>query len=157
MQSRKYPIQRHHTKPHPDTNHSFLHSCIWVAAYSSSAGPLGFTFLADCSTAVLRAKTANMGALAFALLSLVTTYCTPLMLAAPNFGVSATMFFYGSTSAVFVVIMFFVIPETKNRSYLELDEMFELKVPARKFAKYETSVDRARKAAEAAGVPPETV
>ncbi|KAH8898754.1 general substrate transporter [Thozetella sp. PMI_491] len=127
-------------------------SCIWVAAYSSSAGPLGFTFLADCSTAILRAKTANMGALAFALLSLVTTYCTPLMLSSPNFGVSATMFFYGSTSAVFVVIMWFVIPETKNRSYVELDEMFELHVPTRKFATYETSVDRARKAAQGATV-----
>lgn len=119
--------------------------CIWVAAYSSSAGPLGFTFLADCSTAILRAKTANMGALAFALLSLVTTYCTPLMLTSPNFGVSATMFFYGSTSVVFVIIMWFVIPETKNRSYVELDEMFELRVPARKFATYETSVDRAKR------------
>ncbi|CAK7243333.1 MAG: hypothetical protein STHCBS139747_004851 [Sporothrix thermara] len=126
-------------------------SCIWVAAYSSSAGPLGFTFLADCSTAILRAKTANMGALAFALLSLITTYCTPIMLAAPNFGVADTMFFYGATSLVFVIIMWFVIPETKNRSYLELDEMFELKVPTRQFATYETSVDRAKKVA--AGLP----
>jgi MFS transporter, SP family, general alpha glucoside:H+ symporter len=88
-----------------------------------------------------------MGALAFALMSLITTYCTPIMLASPNFGVSATMFFYGSTSAVFVVIMWFVIPETKNRSYVELDEMFELKVPTRKFATYETSIDMAKKAA----------
>jgi SP family general alpha glucoside:H+ symporter-like MFS transporter len=106
---------------------------------------LGFAFLAECSTAILRAKTANMGALGFALLSLITTYCTPLMLASPVFGVPATMFFYGSTSLVFVVIMYFVIPETKNRSYVELDEMFELKVPARKFATFETSIDRARK------------
>ncbi|KAL1852832.1 hypothetical protein VTK73DRAFT_9124 [Phialemonium thermophilum] len=132
-------------------------ACIWVAAYSSSAGPLGFTFLADCSTAVLRAKTANIGALAFALLSLITTYCTPIMLAAPNFGVSATMFFYGATSAVLVVIMWFVIPETKNRSYVELDEMFELHVPTRKFATYETSVDRAKKAQQQAQVTTEEV
>lgn len=86
-----------------------------------------------------------MGALAFAILSLVTTYCTPLMLTSPTFGVSATMFFYGSTAAVFVVIMWFVIPETKNRSYVELDEMFELHVPTRMFATYETSIDRAKK------------
>ncbi|KAL1888149.1 hypothetical protein Sste5346_009759 [Sporothrix stenoceras] len=61
------------------------------------------------------------------------------------------MFFYGSTSLVFVIVMWFVIPETKNRSYVELDEMFELKVPTRQFATYETSVDRAKKAA--AGLP----
>jgi hypothetical protein len=40
---------------------------------------------------------------------------------------------------------YFVIPETRNRSYVELDEMFELKVPARKFATFETSIDRASK------------
>lgn len=87
-----------------------------------------------------------MGALAFAVLSLITTYCTPLMLASPTFGVSGTFFFYGATSFVFVVIMWFVIPETKNRSYVELDEMFELHVPTRKFSSYETSIDRAIKA-----------
>lgn len=69
------------------------------------------------------------------------------MLASPSFGVSNTMFFYGATAAVFVVVMWFVIPETKNRSYVELDEMFELNVPTRMFATFETSVDRARKAA----------
>lgn len=86
-----------------------------------------------------------MGALAFAVLSLITTYGTPLMLASHTFGVSGTFFFYGSTSLVFVVIMWFVIPETKNRSYVELDEMFELHVPTRKCATYETSIDRAIK------------
>ena len=86
-----------------------------------------------------------MGALAFALLSLITTYCTPLMLTSPKFGVAATMFFYGSTAAVLVVVMWFVIPETKNRSFIELDEMFELRVPTRKFASYESSIDRARR------------
>lgn len=58
------------------------------------------------------------------------------------------MFFYGTTSAIFVAVMWFVIPETKNRSYVELDEMFELKVPTREFKSFETSVDKARKAAE---------
>ena len=61
------------------------------------------------------------------------------------------MFFYGSTAAVFVVIMWFVIPETKNRSYIELDEMFELHVPTRKFATFETSVDRAKREIERPG------
>lgn len=121
--------------------------CLWVALYSSSAGPLGFAFLAECSTVILRAKTANMGALAFACMNLVTSYCTPLMIASTTFGVSGTLFFYGATSLVFLVVMWFVVPETKNRSNVELDEMFELKVPTREFGTFETSLDRARKAA----------
>lgn len=85
-----------------------------------------------------------MGALGNALIGLVTTYCTPLMLASPNFGVSNTMFFYGATAAASLVVMWFVVPETKNRSYVELDEMFQLQVPTRKFATFETSIDRAK-------------
>lgn len=34
--------------------------------------------------------------------------------------------------------------ETRNRAYVELDEMFEAKVPARKFAGYISNVDRTR-------------
>lgn len=34
--------------------------------------------------------------------------------------------------------------ETRNRSYVELDEMFEAKIPARHFDKHITSIDRAR-------------
>ena len=85
-------------------------SCIWVAAYASSAGPLGFVFLAECSTVLLRAKTANMGALANALSGLITTYCTPLMLSSPKFGVANTMFFFGCTGFVCVIALFFIIP-----------------------------------------------
>lgn len=84
--------------------------CIWVAAYASSAGPLGFVFLAECSTVVLRAKTTNMAALGTSLFSLITNYSTPLMLASPSFGVANTMFFYGSTGLVSVVFLYFIIP-----------------------------------------------
>jgi hypothetical protein len=84
--------------------------CIWVAAYASSAGPLGFVFLAECSTVLLRAKTANMGALANALSGLITTYCTPLMLSSPKFGVANTMFFFGCTGFLCVIALYFIIP-----------------------------------------------
>jgi SP family general alpha glucoside:H+ symporter-like MFS transporter len=86
-----------------------------------------------------------MGALGNALIGLVTTYCTPLMLSSPKFGVANTMFLYGSTAAASLVVMWFVVPETKNRSYVELDEMFQLQVPTRKFATFETSIDRAKR------------
>lgn len=57
-------------------------------------------------------------------------YCTPIMLVALGFSVAATMLFYDATSLVFVVNMWFVILETKNRSSVEF-EMCELMVPTR--------------------------
>jgi hypothetical protein len=40
-----------------------------------------------------------------------------------------------------------LVSETRNRSYVELDEMFEAKVPARHFDKYSTSIDRSKQSA----------
>lgn len=102
------------------------------------------------------------------LLNLVVNYCTPLMLNAPGFGVSSTgeflhspsilpqffgsdenpllltnlsAFLYGGTGFIGLVICYFFVPETKGRSFLELDELFERRTPARKFRTTETSVD----------------
>lgn len=36
--------------------------CLWVAAYSMSAGPLGYIFLGESSNVVLRAKTSGAAA-----------------------------------------------------------------------------------------------
>ena len=37
--------------------------------------------------------------------------------------------------------MFFFVPETKGRTYQELDELFEKKTPTRKFAQTKTARD----------------
>lgn len=46
---------------------------------------------------------------------------------------------------------YFMIPETKGRSYLELDELFERKISARKFSETTTQVDIAKKEARERG------
>jgi hypothetical protein len=45
-------------------------------------------------------------------------------------------FFFGGLSFVAVLIIYFEIPEMKNRSYGELDEMFEKRLKTREFKKY---------------------
>lgn len=35
-----------------------------------------------------------------------------------------------------IIVTYFCLPETKGRSAAELDEMFEAKIPARKFKDY---------------------
>lgn len=71
-----------------DTAHS--RSCVWVAVYASSVGPLAYVYLAETSTILLRGKTVSMGLFLQNCGSLVTSYCTPLMLSSPAFGVSST-------------------------------------------------------------------
>lgn len=41
-----------------------------------------------------------------------------------------------ATSAISFAIVYFCFPETKDRTYEEIDELFERKIPARHFADY---------------------
>lgn len=50
--------------------------------------------------------------------------------------------FFGGITVVFLVPVVLLYPETKGRTYQELDELFERRVPAWKFATTETSHQR---------------
>jgi MFS transporter, SP family, sugar:H+ symporter len=45
-------------------------------------------------------------------------------------------FIWGPSCLITVVWIYFFLPEIKNRTLEEIDEMFEAKLPARKFRKY---------------------
>lgn len=51
-----------------------------------------------------------------------------------------TGFFYAGLTALLITFMWFMLPETKDRTFAELDVLFENMVPAREFAK--TNVDQ---------------
>lgn len=53
-----------------------------------------------------------------------------------NWG-AKTGFFFAGLSLLAGALIFWEIPEMKNRTYTQLDEMFEKSIPTRKFAKYE--------------------
>jgi hypothetical protein len=48
-------------------------------------------------------------------------------------------FFFGTGSFIYLLVAYFV-PETKGRSFAELDELFEREIPAWRFATTETHV-----------------
>lgn len=52
-----------------------------------------------------------------------------------NLGGKITFVFF-APSFLMCIYLFFCFPEMKGRNYLELEEMFQAKVPARKFEKY---------------------
>lgn len=51
-----------------------------------------------------------------------------------------TGFFYAGLTVLLIIFMYIMLPETRNRSFAELDVLFENKVSARKFHK--TNVDQ---------------
>lgn len=87
-------------------------ACLWCAAYALSAGPLGYVYLGEMSTVVLRAKTTGVAAAMTGVLNLITSYCVPILLSttAANWGVKGTSFFFAGTGAVGWVLVYFFVP-----------------------------------------------
>ena len=47
-------------------------------------------------------------------------------------------FFWGGLMVLYIPLMYFFVPETRGRTFAEIDELFEKKISARKFASFET-------------------
>jgi MFS transporter, SP family, general alpha glucoside:H+ symporter len=45
-------------------------------------------------------------------------------------------FFFAGLCVIGAIIIFIEIPEMKNRTYAELDEMFKRRIPTRQFSTY---------------------
>lgn len=103
--------------------------------YSSTLAVIGYVYLGETSTVLLRAKTTGVAAGSTGFLNLIVGYCSPLMLTADNFGVSATSksssypplwsiksdrlaLFYASTCLSGLIIAYFTIPETKGKQHI---------------------------------------
>ena len=132
--------------------------CIWTFSYSSSMAPLGYVCVAEMATPRLRAKTAGFASALTAMFGVFTNFVTPILLSAQEAGwlyktgyvrlnclyhkadSRCRYLFFGFSVAGWLG-MFFMVPETKGRTYEELDELFESRVPARKFPQTKTKRD----------------
>jgi hypothetical protein len=61
------------------------------------------------------------------------------------------VFFWVGTGTLVYILVAWLVPETKGRSYTDLDELFERKIPAWKFAQAKTREDGEREEHEARG------
>lgn len=117
-----------------------------VMSLNTGAGALGYAILAEVPTQRWRARTAGFGAAMAASLGACFGTSVPYMLkkqghTGAGWGVK-TGFFFGCTGIIGSIIAFFIIPETSRRSPAEMDELFNKRVPLRKFKGYVTDVQR---------------
>ncbi|KAH6677927.1 general alpha-glucoside permease [Plectosphaerella plurivora] len=109
--------------------------------YNSSVGPLCYTIVAEIPSTRLKAKTIvlarNFGNIA----GIINNFLMPQMIGvnAWNWGAKTGLFWAGMC-AIILSWAFFRLPETKGRTYGELDILFEHDVSARNFAS--TQVDQ---------------
>ncbi|ETI28107.1 hypothetical protein G647_00556 [Cladophialophora carrionii CBS 160.54] len=106
-----------------------------------TVGPACYPIVAETPSGRLRYKTIVIGRFVYNLTGIFNNSVTPRMIAADSWNWGAkTGLFYAGTNLLCNIWCWFRLPETKDRSFGEIDLMFENHVPARKFK--HTKVDQ---------------
>jgi len=110
---------------------------IWNGIYDVSIGPVCFVILCEVSATKVRSRTIALATAVQALAGIVMTVAIPYMINPDQANWRGKLgFFFGGLSAISFVWSWFRVPETKGRTYEELDLMFERGVKTREFKKH---------------------
>ncbi|KAF4176771.1 hypothetical protein CNMCM7927_003881 [Aspergillus lentulus] len=127
-----------------------------LATFSTTgASAIGYAYAAEIPQQRLRAQTAAWSLALSNMISIMFSFCTPLMINQPptKWG-PKTGFFFAGTGTISVIIAWFILPEVTRRTPGEIDELFEKRVNLRKFKNYVTdariTADEYRKQQESA-------
>lgn len=115
---------------------------IWNFFYNLTIGPVGFSILCEISAANVREKTIAFATAVQAAVGIGMTIAVPYLINPDQAALGGKLgFFFGGLAAISLFWAYFRIPETKGRTYGELDALFNLHVPAKKFASYNLAHD----------------
>lgn len=105
--------------------------------FKISLGPSCFTIVAEMSANRVRAQTIVLGRAVYVIGQIISGQLNPRMLTSAEgswgWGPKAGMFYFG-LDVIWFIWVFFFLPETRNRSFAEIDYLFQKKTPARKFS-----------------------
>ncbi|KAI1191682.1 general alpha-glucoside permease [Nemania serpens] len=107
---------------------------VFVFAYNWTVGAPGYVLVSEMSSTRLRSKTLVISRASYNVLGIVNSVIIPYMLnpTALNWK-GKTGFFFAGLCFLCALLCFFFLPETKGRTYAELDILFEKGVDARGF------------------------
>lgn len=111
---------------------------IWTFSYQMTVGPICFVIISEISSTRLRGRTIAITTAVQALASIVFTVAMPYMLSSDQANWRGKAgFLFGGISAVCLGWCWVRLPESRGRTFEELDILFEKKVPARRFGEYD--------------------
>ncbi|KAH8879039.1 putative MFS alpha-glucoside transporter [Thozetella sp. PMI_491] len=127
--------------PDPATHANIAYGigCILLVEYFVfffTIGPIVYTIVTEIPSNYLRTKSVVAARTAYNVLGMVNSQLVPHMVqkAAWNWGAKAG-FFFGFWMCLSLIWAYFRLPETKNRTFAEVDILFKNKVSARDFKK----------------------
>lgn len=107
---------------------------VYIFIYDMTVGPVTYAIVSEVSATRLRAKSVVIARNAYNITGIINNIISPRMLnpAAWNWGPKSAFFWFGICSLC-IMWTFWRLPESKNRTYQDLDILFERRVSARKF------------------------
>ncbi|KAG7710813.1 hypothetical protein KL950_000779 [Ogataea haglerorum] len=107
--------------------------------YNIALGAVPYILASEVSSVFLRAKTYAIANLTNNAFQCMWSFVLPYMFNAneANMG-SKINFIFTGCSFLSIFVFYFYLPETAGRSFEEIDEMFALKIPARKWKHWQT-------------------
>jgi len=110
--------------------------------YDLTIGPLCFVYLSEISSAKLRDKTIAIATTVNALINVACAVGIPYAINPDQGNLRGKLaFVFFGVSLPCLAWLFLALPETKGRTFEELDIMFQRRVPAKRFASYRFSED----------------
>ena len=115
---------------------------VWGFVYQLTLGTVAWSVVAELASFRLKSQTQGLANLVLCVIQWTIGFVFPYMFNpdAGNLG-GKVGFVFGTTTLIGFVGVYFMLPESKNRTLRELDELFERKVSARHFATTKTSVE----------------
>jgi MFS transporter, SP family, general alpha glucoside:H+ symporter len=112
----------------------------WTLTFQLSVGQLGWALPAEMGSTRLRQKTVCLARNAYYVISVISGVLEPYFMNPTEWNLKGyTGFIWGATALLTFVWAYFRLPETRGRTFGELDILFAKRVPARKFADYDVS------------------
>jgi SP family general alpha glucoside:H+ symporter-like MFS transporter len=115
---------------------------LFAFVYDCSIGPVEYVLLGEISSTRMRSKTIAVALALKAITGIIGSTTFPFMMDSnkANWRGKAG-FLYAGLNAIFTCWAFMRIPETKGRTYEEIDMLFERGVRAKDFSKYRSNAD----------------
>lgn len=110
---------------------------VWNFAYDLSVGPICFIIISEASATRVRSKSIAVATAAQAVIGIAMTVAIPYMINPDQADMQGKLgFFFGGLGLLCYAWAYVRMPETRGRTYEELDLLFDKGVPARQFEGY---------------------
>lgn len=109
---------------------------LWLFAYYVTIGSVCYPIISEISATRLRSKSVCLSRISYYVSQIIGNVVEPYLINPHEGNLHGKAgYFWAGTAAIFLVWAYFRLPETKDRTYEELDVLFNKRIGARQFSR----------------------